>query len=289
MSGRLRRVTHDGHETAFLEAGVGGHPLVLVHGFTGSRLDFEPRLAELARAGRTLLPELRGHGDSGHARDEAGYALDALADDLIGFLDALRIERCDLLGHSMGGMVALRAVLARPERFASLVCMNTAARTPDGLSRELFERAAGIAREAGMAKLFEVYRVVMGRDETRPQPDRRLEAWLGEGYWAWRGANYRAMDPAAYAELGRAIFEQAPLSARLAEIRCPTLVMVGEADGGFRACADELAQAIPGARLLVISDAAHQPQLENPVAWTRAVLDHLDFVRSAPAARRIGR
>lgn len=285
MSGRLRRVTHDGHETAFLEAGVGGHPLVLVHGFTGSRLDFEPRLAELARAGRTLVPELRGHGDSGHARDEAGYALDALADDLIGFLDALRIERCDLLGHSMGGMVALRAALAQPDRFASLVLMDTAARVPDGIPREALGRAWALAREAGMEALFQAFRAFLVADPDRSAPDRRLEREWGDGYWRWRRTNLVAMDPLAYAALGQAILEQAPLLPRLPELRCPTLVLVGAEDAGFRRPADELEAGIPGARRVDVPDAAHQPQLENPEAWTRAILQHLERVRSEPLAR----
>ncbi len=286
MTGAVRRVALEGGEMTYLEAGRGERAFVLVHGFTGSRLDFEPRLAALADAGRTLVPELRGHGASSLPGCDAEDPLGGLADDLLAFLDQLEVERCDLLGHSMGGMVALRAALARPERFASLVCMNTCARVPDGLSPELFERAAAIARDAGMEKLFEVYRTVMGQDPSRSAPDRKLEATLGEGYWAWRGANYRAMDPGAYATLGRAILDQEPLLARLREIRSPTLVLVGEMDDGFRACADELAEGIPDAELVVIPDAAHQPQLENPRAWTKAVLNHLERVRSAPAPVR---
>jgi 2-succinyl-6-hydroxy-2,4-cyclohexadiene-1-carboxylate synthase len=275
----------DGVELAYQELGSGERPLVLVHGFTGSSLDFADRIPELARVGWTLAPDLRGHGASANTGAAADYSLDRLAADLVALLDAVGAARCDLLGHSLGGMVALRAVLARPERFASLVLMCSAARAPDGLPLEVFRRGWQLAREAGMARLFDVYRTFLAADPNRPGPDRRLEREWGDRYWRWRGENYRAMDPEAYAALGRELVEQAPLLTRLAEVRCPTLVMVGELDRSFLAAADELAAGIPGARRVTIADAAHQPQLENAPAWTSAILDHLERVRrpEAPA------
>lgn len=272
-------------ELAYQQAGRGPRPLVLVHGYTGSRLDFAGRVRELAACGRVLVPDLRGHGASGRGRDASGYSLEALAQDLLGFLEALDLPACDLLGHSMGGMVALRAALAQPDRFASLVLMDTAARVPDGIPREALGRAWALAREAGMEALFQAFRAFLVADPDRSAPDRRLEREWGDGYWRWRRTNLVAMDPLAYAALGQAILEQAPLLPRLPELRCPTLVLVGAEDAGFRRPADELEAGIPGARRVDVPDAAHQPQLENPEAWTRAILQHLERVRSEPLPR----
>src|SRR5690606_36249061 len=114
----------------------------------------------------------------------------------------------------------------------------------------------------------------------RSAADRRLEAAWGEGYWSeWRGPNYRAMDPIAYAALGDALFGQAPLGDRLAEIRLPTLVLVGAEDDGFLAPAAELAAGIPGARLATIAGAGHQPQLEAPEGCLAAIREHLRQAR----------
>jgi 3-oxoadipate enol-lactonase len=277
------RVTVNGIEIAYEEHGSGTRPFVLLHGFTGSRRDFAPRVAELAALGRVVLPDLRGHGESTNTGDTNGYTFDQLARDLLGFLDALGIERCDLLGHSMGGMIALRAALSWQERFASLVLMDTSARVPDDLARGPIELAARVAREAGMTQLATILRARSSSPEAgRTDADRRLEAEWGDRYWTeWRFPNYHAMDPHAFGALGAAIFDQAPLESRLAEICCPTLVMVGSGDTGFLVAADELVRDIPGARLAVIPEAGHQPQLENPAAWLAALGDHLARVRGS--------
>jgi 2-succinyl-6-hydroxy-2,4-cyclohexadiene-1-carboxylate synthase len=278
-----RRIAVNGIEMAYEDRGSGARPFVLLHGFTGSRRDFAPRVSELAAFGRIVLPDLRGHGESTNTGAADGYTLEQLTLDLVGFLDARGIDRCDLLGHSMGGMVALRAVLARPERFGSLVLMDTSARVPDDLSRAAIELGARVALEAGMQPLAKLLRARAASPEAdRTDADRRLETEWGDRYWSdWRFPNYHAMDPFALAALGAALFDQLPLTARLGEIHCPTLVMVGSGDTGFLRAADELELGIPGARLAVIPDAGHQPQLENPAAWLAALRDHLARARES--------
>ncbi len=112
-------------------------------------------------------------------------------------------------------------------------------------------------------------------DLTRPEAERRMERELGEAFWERRWRRITAMDPEGFAALALELVDHAPLTERLGEIRCPTLVMVGDQDAGFLAPANELAHGIPGARLVVIPDAAHSPQLENPAAWFAAIRDHL--------------
>lgn len=273
-------------ELAWEEHGAGERALVLVHGFTGSRRDFAPRVPALAALGRTVLPDLRGHGDSTNTGDPAGYTLEQLVSDLVAFVDAERLAGCDLLGHSLGGMVALRAALAAPDRFGSLILMDTAARAP-ALPRALLDAARKVVEAAGLETLLTLMRQRDPAETGRTGPDRRLEAEWGEGYWSeWRLPNFRAMDPVAYGALGAALFEQEPLGARLAEVRLPTLVMVGAEDEGFLAAADELAAGIPGARRVTIAGAGHQPQLETPDAWLAAIRDHLAQVRGPAAVAR---
>jgi pimeloyl-ACP methyl ester carboxylesterase len=271
----------NGLTVGYAEAGSGTRPLVLLHGFTGSKLDFAPRLAELAKTGRVLIPDLRGHGDSSNTGDAKGYSLGQCASDLLGFLAKLDIAECDLLGHSMGGMVALRAVLADPQRIASLILMDTAARAPDGIRRETLEVGGQVARTVGMARLSEILREHAANDEHRTVADRRLQVELGDAYWeSWRYPNYRSMDAIAFGAFGAAMFDQEPMLDRLTEIACPTLVMVGDGDSGFLASSEELARGIPGAKVAMIPNAGHQPQLENPDAWLDAIRAHLTLVRT---------
>ncbi|MCL4686025.1 alpha/beta hydrolase, partial [Myxococcota bacterium] len=267
-------------ELEYEEHGEGERALVLVHGFTGSRRDFAPRVPRLARLGRTVTVDLRGHGGSTRTGDAASYTLDQLAEDLLAFLEAADLTGCDLLGHSMGGMAVLRAALAARGRIGSLVLMDTSA-GPPALPVEMFRLAKQVVATAGLEKLAELMRARAPEDPSRSEADRRLEAEWGPGYWTeWRLPNFRAMDPVAYGAFGEAIFSQTPLTARLSEIAVPTLVMVGEEDSGFLPAADELATAIPGARRITIPRAAHQPQLENPPAWLDAIAAHLARVRA---------
>ena len=275
------RVRANGVEIAYEEHGAGDRPLVLVHGFTGFRQDFAGQLAALAEQGRVLAPDLRGHGESGRGVGAAAYGFAELTADLLGFLAALGVERCDLLGHSMGGMIALRAALGAPQRIASLVLMDTAPGPLGFVDRAQLALAARVGREAGMAALAEILRARAKDDADRSAADRRMEEeWGAERFWTWRTARVAAMDPAAYEALGLALLEQEDLTPRLGEIRCPTTVLVGELDHEFRAPSEALARGIGGAELRVLAGAGHQPQHEAADAWREAVLAHLARVRS---------
>ena len=272
-------LTINGVRLAYEDVGRGTRPFVLVHGFTGFRDDFREQLPALAEIGRTIVYDHRGHGESQNVGDVAAYNFDQLVDDLRALLDALDVPRCDLLGHSMGGMLALRFVLAQPQRVASLVLMDTAARAPDQFPRAPLAAAGSIARSDGMATLAALLRGRAADDPTRPEAEKSLEREMGEAYWERRRRRLVAMDPEAFAVLALELVDAPPLTARLRQITCPTLVMVGDQDASFLAPSDELVRGIPGAKKVVIPGAAHSPQIENPAAWIAAIREHLARVR----------
>ncbi len=263
------------------EQGTGGRPFVLVHGFTGSSDDFADVLPALATRGRTLAPDLRGHGGTSRPGVPEDYTFERLADDLLAFLDAAGVPCCDLLGHSMGGLVAQLLTLRAPARVASLILMDTAAGPVLREALPFLEGAARLARESGMAALFELSRAgFAGQAQSAPALARSVERMGEERFWARMRAKSLAMDPIAFATLGPALCTGDGLLHRLAEIRCPVTVLVGEQDSApLLRGSRELAAGIPDARLVVIAGAAHSPQLENPEAWLAAVLAHLDAVR----------
>ena len=265
--------------------GAGERPFVLVHGFTGSRDDWREMLPRLAARGRTIAPDLRGHGDTNNPGTASGYTFERLTEDLLALLDALEVSRFDLLGHSMGGMLALRAVLAEPERVASLVLMDTAAEPISRAARPFFEASAKLARESGMEALFEVGRKAAALTPRPPAVVRSVERLGEDAYWERLRAKLVAMDPVAFATLGLGLVEDRGVLDRLGEIRCPTTVVVGAQDAPFRRPAELLAERISGARLVVIDDAAHSPQLENPDAWLEAISAHLDRARGEGGER----
>lgn len=253
-------------------------PLVLLHGLTGHRDDFAtvlPRLRERHPRLRLLAPDLRGHGDSTWNGDASSYTFERLVDDLGRFLDGLGVARCHLLGHSVGGMIALRFALAHPTRLASLLLVSTAPFAPDGYSVELFEKTGAIAAARGMPFLQSlVEQRARGAEASSTPAEPAIARWSG-AWWPHHRHRYRSMDPVAYRELGLAMVRQVPLGPRLGELALPVGVIVGAHDAAFLSGADALAQGIPGAIRVDAARAGHHPHREDEEVWLDAVSAHL--------------
>lgn len=248
-------------------------PLVLIHGFTGHRDDFISVVPELALKRQVIAPDLRGHGDSVAIEGGSGWNFDQLVKDLVDLLDHLGIERCDLFGHSMGGMLTLRFALTHPERIRSLLFMCTAPELPATLSRPGFEIGADIGDARGIDGLQEVMEKAGRRDCSET-----IAGW-GERYWLHHRRRLRAMTPQSFRGIGSAFFDSESLVDRLGEIEAPTLVIVGESDVDFLPGADLFERHLPRVKCLTLADAEHHPHQENPHAWFSAIETHLDGVR----------
>jgi pimeloyl-ACP methyl ester carboxylesterase len=245
--------------------GHGDPPLVLVHGFTGSSIDWADVVDDLARERLVITFDHRGHGESTNTGDESGYTFARLVGDLEAVLDEFGVETCDLLGHSMGGAIAMRYALRHPDRLRSLILMDTAARPIGGPSAELLRGAAGLVREHGMPALLSFADVYSPSGDT-PDADRAR---------AQNRAKLEQMDPAAFAALGEELAGSDTIVDRLADFDRVTTVIVGEKDSLLRDAADELATTISGSVLVVVPDAGHSPQIENRAVWLAAVHEHL--------------
>ena len=116
---RHEYVRVNGTETAYSVAGDGGTPVVLVHGGAGDRRDWSKNIAALSSYHRVFAPDLIGYGDT--ARPNVPYTIDRFAGFLREFMDRVGIERACLVGHSLGGRVALEVACRAPERVARLV------------------------------------------------------------------------------------------------------------------------------------------------------------------------
>jgi len=253
-------------------------PLVLIHGFTGHRDDFIGVLPKLAQKRWVIAPDLHGHGDSVEMEGIYGWNFDQLIKDLVDLLDHLGIGRCDLFGHSMGGMLTLRFALAHPERIRSLVFMCTAPELPGTLSRSGFEIGADIGDARGIDGLQKLMEKASRRDCSET-----IAGW-GERYWQHHRRRLRAMTPQSFRGIGSAFFDSESLVDRLHEIEASTLVIVGESDVDFLPGADLFEQYLPRVKRLTLPDAEHHPHQENPRAWFSAIETHLDDVGQATTA-----
>lgn len=258
-----------------------GPALLLVHGHGGAKEDFADHTDALAERHRVVTFDHRGHGESDKPPHVSDYSLDRMAADVLGVAGALGIDDTfRLLGHSMGGMVARRVVLAHPERIEALVLMDTSPGPVPGIDPDLVELAAGIALNEGkdvLRPLLDEYATLESPAHVRTLAERpELEAFEKRKWDAISGVMWAAMV--------REMVHQPDQLALLASVRCPTLVIVGEQDEAFVNPSRAMANVIPGAELVVVPDAGHSPQLENPRPWLEAIERFLESVERATAA-----
>ena len=113
------------------EAGAGGRPLLMVHGFSGAKEDFADWWDQLAERGwHVVAPDLRGHGASDHPPRTEDYGLDVFEADVMALVDQLGWDDFVLVGHSMGGMIGQAIAIHHPGRLDGLVLMDTVANAP---------------------------------------------------------------------------------------------------------------------------------------------------------------
>lgn len=273
---RTRSVAVGPVELTIAEAGEGGRPFLLLHGFTGAKEDFTEWLDPLAAAGwHAVAPDHRGHGASSKPEGTDSYSLAILADDGRALADALGWDRFVLLGHSMGGYVAQRVAFADPGRLVGLVLQDTGHGPIEGIDAGEASLAMKIATESGMGVLADAM-AARGSPLDTPAHKRLLKERPGYEEFGWR--KFRATSPWLYAAIVPELFSGPDTLASLAAMdpTPATLVMVGEQDTPFLGSARRMADAVAGSTLVTIPDAGHSPQFENPAAWWDAMSSFLE-------------
>jgi 3-oxoadipate enol-lactonase len=267
-------------ELVVAESGIGGRPLLLLHGFTGAKEDFTEWLDPLAERGwHAVAPDHRGHGRSDKPESDDAYSFSILADDSLALADALGWGRFTLLGHSMGGMVAQLMATMSPQRLTGLVLMDTGHGPVDGLDADLVAAAVAIVRTQGMEALADLL-----ADLPSPLDTPAHLRLLAErpGYAEFSDHKLRTTSGHLYAALAPRFLDTPDRLDALRRLPAtlPTLVMVGDQDLPFIGPSERMAAAIPGATLTVIADAGHSPQFENPEAWWTSLSEFLDRIAS---------
>jgi 3-oxoadipate enol-lactonase len=244
-------------------AGPADAPVVMLSNSLGTRLEmWDPQVHALAERYRVLRYDSRGHGRSD--APAGPYTIDLLADDALGLLDALGIERAHFCGLSKGGMVGQVLGARHGDRLISLALCATAAHMPQP---QVWEERIRVATEQGMTALADG---VIGRWFT--------EAFLRERSIVVDRVRQMILDtpPHGYAACCAAIRDM-DLRDLITGIRVPTLVIVGEDDPATPPeKAREIENLIPGAQLEVIPDAAHLLNIEQDVAFDAALASLLD-------------
>jgi len=138
---------HDGEVLAYLEMGdPQGPPVVLIHGYTDSARDWVPMLPFMPKRFRLILVDIRGHGES--SKPECCYTRYDFAYDIKLLLDRLHVRRADIVGHSLGSIIAQTFAETWPQRTHRVVLISSTGGRPDGTPAKSaqFDFAAGIRK-----------------------------------------------------------------------------------------------------------------------------------------------
>ena len=233
--------------------------LVLVHGGPGSfdHSYFKPWFARVAARMQVVYLDLRGHGRSTWG-DAATWTFETCADDVRAFCDALGIERPIVLGHSMGGFIAILYGARYPGHAGSLILLSTFARF------DLDRLVKGFRHEAGDEVAALALRDYAGEDITDDEWARVFAAF-GPRVPSENELARRIKNPEVN-RIGGKLMMELDLLEELPKITSPTLVCVGSRDPLMATAADEILDRLrPGVgRLQVIDGAGHFPWLDTP-------------------------
>ncbi len=238
-------------------AGSGGRPpLLLSHGYGASSRMWRPNVAALA-ADRTVITwDMRGHGASDSPDDPEQYSHAACVADMAALLDAAGADHAVLGGLSLGGFVSLEFVLEHPQRVGAVLLFDTGPGFRNDQAREQWNERAGKTAD-------------------------RLER---DGITALGGSGepdfgHRSAHGLALAARGMLAQQDGRVMAGLASVTVPVLVLVGARDKAFLPAADYIAAKIPGAVRVVVPDAGHVSNLDQPELFNQAVLEFLAGLR----------
>lgn len=265
-----QHLTIDGHRLAFVRGGP-GEALILVHGITTSSFIWDPLLPILGVRHDTIAVDLLGTGDSDRPVP-ADCSLAAHADRLIGFIDALGLDRFHLVGHDIGGGIAQIIAVRNPDRVATLGLVNTvgydywpvqpivALRTP------ILRQLAMASLDLGMLRLV-IRRAVYNRERLTPEIFERIRNEVAE-------PNSRR----AFLNSTRCLnnSDLTVIADDLQNLRIPTLIVRGERDVYLSPeIADRLHREIPGSRMVKVPNAGHFIQLDVSRLLAMTILEHI--------------
>lgn len=246
---------------AYTDAGQ-GQPILFIHGFPLTRKLWQPQVEGLANTMRILAPDLRGHGDS--QAIPGPYSMDLLADDLNAFLDELEINRPVIVcGLSMGGYVAFAFFRKYKARMAGLILTATRASPDTAEAKAGRDQSTNLIKEMGAPAIVErmLPKLLSPKAyENNPAVVTRARSIMEN------------VSPEGLLGDLAGLRDRPDSTPTLGTIRIPTLILAGGEDQIIPLEEVRAMQAgIHGARLVVIPEAGHLPNLENPERFNWAI------------------
>jgi pimeloyl-ACP methyl ester carboxylesterase len=247
-------LNRDGVKIHYEVAGE-GPALILTHGYSSTAEMWDGQIAPLARRFKVVTWDMRGHGQSDYPVDPAAYSEEATVADMAALLDAVGAKDAVVGGLSLGGYMSLAFHRAHPERTRALLIVDTGPGYKNDQARDGWNESAIRRAERFEAEGF--------GDLSKAIPEVRL-------------ARHRDASGLARAARGMLTQRDARVIESLPAIAVPAVVIVGANDTPFLAASDYMAAKIPGAKKVVIPDAGHSANIDQPEAFNAAVLGFLN-------------
>lgn len=244
-----------------------GPAVVLIHGFPLCRRMWHPQITPLVEAGyRVIVPDLRGFGESG--APDGPYSMSLFADDIVGLLDHLGIEKAIVGGMSMGGYVLFNLLERHPDRIAAALFLVTRATADDDGGKARRTKLAHAVDDHGPQIVTDFFREMVfasGTLESRPELVEEVRGWMEKTpKRGLQGGLLAIRDRKDY-------FPDLPL------LDFPSLVIGAEEDKAVPIeHARHIAERLPRATFCAIPEAGHMANLEQPEVFTRCLLDFLE-------------
>jgi len=236
------------------EASGDGPALILTHGYSSTCDMWAGQIGPLSQHFKVVTWDMRGHGQSDYPQDQSAYSEAETVADIAALLDAVGAKDAIVGGLSLGGYMSLAFHATHPERTRALLIIDT---------------GPG-------------YKNDQARDGWNANAIRRAERFEAEGFGDLssasaevRLARHRNAHGLARAARGMLTQSNARVIESLPTIKVPAVVIVGANDTPFIAASDYMAAKIPGAKKVVIPDAGHSANIDQPGAFNAALLDFL--------------
>ena len=259
----MPNITVDGLTLHYLDRGE-GPPIFLSHGIQNSGFAFTPIIERLAKRFQVFALDKRGHGESD--KPKGPYTIQNFSDDLLRVIDALNLEKIDLLGHSLGGRTATLFGIEHSDRLKRLMLVSSSASAPSGDYQKHFKFLHLLAQEKGMEAVFK------HEEFRRLLPSQMLEGSLAEDY----KKKFLKNTPDTYAWSASALFTMPNLVEQLKEISIPTWVCYGENDHGPLDFSDIYLEKIPNCSRTIISNSGHFPIWDATEKMMKELEDFLE-------------
>ncbi len=250
----------NGQQVWYTDTGGDLPPVLFLHGFLMDGTMFDVQVAALKDFYRCIVPDTRGFGETKESADS--YTLWDLADDAVGLLDALGIDKAVVIGMSQGGLITQRVAIRYPDRVRALVLMDTEA---EGESAE---------GKAGLYGLFDDWAINGPKNFGGAAAGQLGDDEAVQQHWI---ARWEQTVPARISVPAAALIERDSVLDRLSLITCPVLQIHGTDDGSVTPDrAKLLNDGLPNSRgFIMIDGARHAPSLTHPDHVTAAISDFL--------------